>query len=179
MARTRDRRNRLREPRRHATRSDQRIHFTFIGMICNHPWIQALLPQVLIVPERALGWLDWEQIMSELPDNVYVLRQPSMWVNTNIYAKVFKLFRKISASIRSKGISKCCYSLMLLADTFLRQPCRRWETTITGSFCCPRSLRGCCSPWMSRCLSWLSASCGRGSVYRAWLKTVAISPSWV
>ena len=103
-----------REPRRPATRNEQRIHFTLIGIICNIPWIQSILPQVIVVPERALGRQDWATIMNELPVNVYLVRQGSMWVNTALYAKVLRLLRKCLKLHRVQRH----YQVILFADAF-------------------------------------------------------------
>ena len=107
-------RNGRREPRRPATRNEQRIHFTFIGMICNILWIQSILPQVLVVPERILGLLDWRTLMNELPLNIYIVRQGSMWVNTDLYAKVLRLLRKCLKWHRVQRH----YRVILFADAF-------------------------------------------------------------
>ena len=83
-----------REPRRLATRTEQRTHFTMIAMICNISWIQSILPQVLVVPERILNLANWRTLLNELPSSVYIVRQSSMWVNTTLYTKVLRLLRK-------------------------------------------------------------------------------------
>ena len=67
--------------RRPATRNEELLLFTYVAMICNIPWIQKYLPQVLIVPKRGLPMTEWRTICSDLPENVYILRQGSMWVS--------------------------------------------------------------------------------------------------
>ena len=57
----------MREPRRPATRGEQRMHLTYVAMICDIPWIQDILPQLLVVPERFLPVQMWRTIDSELP----------------------------------------------------------------------------------------------------------------
>ena len=81
--------------RRPATRGEQRMHFTFVAMICDVPWIQNLLPQVLVVPQRCLPENLWRKIVSELPHNTYLLRNKSMWLNTGIFRSILRLLRKI------------------------------------------------------------------------------------
>ena len=78
--------DRCKEPRRAASRHEQRVHYTFVAMICNNTEIQKLLPQVIIVPERVLPIAAWRAIDNELPENVYLVRQPSMWVTATLYA---------------------------------------------------------------------------------------------
>ena len=71
IARLRCPRHKCREARRPATRNEERIHLTYIAMICNAPWIQEYLPQLLIVPERALPIGEWRTICAQLPESVY------------------------------------------------------------------------------------------------------------
>ena len=107
-------RNNLREPRRAATRNEQRIHFTYIAMITNISWIQDHLPQVLVVTERALPMQEWRIIAAELPDNVYLLRQPSMWVSSKLHATVLRLLRKCLKRLRIQRRHR----VILFADAF-------------------------------------------------------------
>ena len=107
-------RNNRREPRRAATRNEQRIHFTYIAMICNIPWIQEFSPQILVVPERVLPIHEWRVIAAELPENVYLLRQPSMWVTSKLHSTVLRLLRKCLKRLR---IQRRC-KVILFADSF-------------------------------------------------------------
>ena len=43
------------------------MHLTYVAMICDIPWIQDILPQLLVVPERFLPVQMWRTIDSELP----------------------------------------------------------------------------------------------------------------
>ena len=85
----------FREARRGATRTEQRVHLTFVAMICDVPWVQNLLPQILVVPQRCLPIDVWRSILTELPRNVYLLRNASMWLNTSIFRTILRLLRKI------------------------------------------------------------------------------------
>ena len=107
-------RNTYREPRRGATRNEQRIHFTYVAMICNVQWIQQFLPQILIIPERALPINEWRTIFAELPENVYLLRQGSMWVSSKLHKKILRLLRKCLKRLRIQHT----YKVILLADAF-------------------------------------------------------------
>lgn len=107
-------RNADREPRRAATRNDTRVHYTFIAMICNIPWIQELLPQILIVPARALPESSWLTVASRLPQNVYLLRNNTMWVSSKIWVVVLRLLRK---SLKRLRIQRT-YKVILFADAF-------------------------------------------------------------
>ena len=103
-----------REPRRPATRTEQRTHFTLIAMICNVSWIQSILPQVWVVPERILSRSNWATLLGELPQNVYIVRQSSMWVNTRLYTKVLRLLRKC---LKLHRIQRR-YQVIFFADAF-------------------------------------------------------------
>ena len=107
-------RNALREPRRPATRNEQRIHFTLVAMICNIPWIQDVLPQILVIPERALPIAEWRIIAAELPENVYLLRQRSMWVSSTLHKTILRLLRKCLKRLRIQNF----YKVILFVDSF-------------------------------------------------------------
>ena len=102
------------EVRRFATRQEQRMHFTYVAMICNIAWIQPLLPQILIIPERILPLKEWRDITEDLPNNVYLIRQKSMWVTATLYATILRLLRKCMKryNIQSQ------HRIIILADSF-------------------------------------------------------------
>ena len=103
-----------RQPRRNVTRQDTRVHYTYVAAVCNIPWIQNLLPQVLIVPERCMGHAEHSQLLSELPHTVYVLRRRSMWSNQTIHGQILRLLRKI---LKTRQIQKR-HKVIMHLDTF-------------------------------------------------------------
>ena len=123
-----------REPRRPATRTEQRSHFTLIAMVCNVSWIQTILPQVLVVPERMLGLSNWQTLLTELPQSVYIVRQSSMWVNTALYTKVLRLLRKCLKLHRIQRRYQVIFSPMHSEGTSQCVPCIRWERTAFGLY---------------------------------------------
>ena len=101
-------------PRRPARRVERRVHLTLVAMICDVPWIQKLLPQVLVVPERILTLKNWQKINEELPQNVYLLRNKSMWLNTKIFMDVLNLLRAILDLYKIQQTHRC----ILYVDAF-------------------------------------------------------------
>ena len=83
------RRNKHREPRRELKRPDYRTHFTHVAFICDQRDIQPLLPQILVVPERALPITEWRIIARELPENVF-------FAPAKIHVGEFQITRSIS-----------------------------------------------------------------------------------
>ena len=89
-----DRRNSARQP---ATRADTRLYFTLVAIICTEPELQPLLPQIMLVGDKALRKQDEAAIKASLPDNVYLLRQPSGWNNSHTQADIVTLTKNIFA----------------------------------------------------------------------------------
>ena len=129
--------DRCKEPRRGASRQEQRVHYTFVAMICNNHEIQKLLPQVIIVPQRILPIAAWTAIDNELPENVYLARQPSMWVNATLYAKILRLLRKCLKRYNVQHRHR----VVVMADAFGGHPTLRAVRAITYM-----DFISCCSP---------------------------------
>ena len=78
-------------PRQTATRSDTRLYFTLVALICTEPALQPLLPQVILVSDKALRAQDEAAVQASLPDNVYLLRRKSGWNNKETQAEIVAL----------------------------------------------------------------------------------------
>ena len=59
---------RLGAARQPATRSDTRLYFTLVALICTEPALQPLLPQVILVSDKALRAQDEAAVQASLPD---------------------------------------------------------------------------------------------------------------
>ena len=82
----------IRPPRQRPTRALQRSFlFTHVGLICNVPALQPLLPQVVFISAHLLTLAAQASIQDELPDNVYVKRMPSGWNNTQEHCVIIRL----------------------------------------------------------------------------------------
>ena len=81
----------LRAPRQRLFRAEQRSFFTHVGLICNDPAVQPLLPQVVLFSANLLTNAAWATIQAELPDNVFVKRMPRGWNNTREHCIIIRL----------------------------------------------------------------------------------------
>ena len=72
----------LRAPRQRSARAEQRTLSTHVGLICNGPAVQPLLPQVIVVSASLMTNAALATIQAELPDNVFVKRVSRGWNNT-------------------------------------------------------------------------------------------------
>ena len=77
-------------PRQRVARGLTRANFTHVGIICNDPAIQPLLPQVLFVGEKRLPATAFAAIQSQLPDNVFVKRRPKGLNNRREHAIIIR-----------------------------------------------------------------------------------------
>ena len=82
-------------PRQEATRQATRLYFTLVAIICTEPALQPLLPQVLVIGDKALRRQDEAAIRATLPHNVYLLRKRSGWNNTAIQAEIVTLTKTV------------------------------------------------------------------------------------
>jgi hypothetical protein len=74
-----------------ASQRDRRLHFTHVGVICNVPRFQKLLPQVIFVPEQHCSWSLFNELGSELPENVYIKRMMKGWANAQQHAIILEI----------------------------------------------------------------------------------------
>ena len=91
-------RRRLREaaqraPRGQATRNDRRLSITHVGLVCDRQEWQPLLPQYLIVNERACAKVDEGASQATLPPNVFLFQMNSAWDNRVIRRVLLKDIR--------------------------------------------------------------------------------------
>ena len=71
------------------------MFFTHVGLICNRPEIQPLLPQVIFVGAAAISDTDWAAATASLPSNVYVKRMPKGWNNTEQHQIILRILGMI------------------------------------------------------------------------------------
>ena len=88
--------------RQAATREMKRAYSTHVGLICNDPAIQPLLPQVVLVGEQLLTSAVLSAIQQELPGNVYVKKLRKGWNNQKEHAIIIRLLGLILAPVRER-----------------------------------------------------------------------------
>ena len=78
-------------PNQRCARSTMRMFFTHVGIICNDPAIQPLLPQVIFVGAHSITQAQGTAVTSDLPSNVYVKRMPKRWNNAAQHRVIIRI----------------------------------------------------------------------------------------
>ena len=95
-----------------ASRKDMRLCVTFVGIICDDPSIQPLIPQIILGSERALTKRLLTEVRPRLRKNVCLLRARNGWMTAHLMAKLMSLLgAKLKALLDE-------YQPILLMDAF-------------------------------------------------------------
>ena len=86
------------EPLQKASLATKRTCFTHVGLICDEPALQPLLPQVLIGNEETFKAGAVAGLQAACPQNVHLLRQKSAWNNVEARKQVIRL---LGAALRA------------------------------------------------------------------------------
>ena len=78
-------------PRQKVTKTETRMYFTLVAIICDDPTLQPLLPQVMFVGASCLTQSQFATLREELPDNVYVKRMPNGWSNAEQHKLIIRI----------------------------------------------------------------------------------------
>ena len=93
-----------------ASRSQLRTGLTHVGLLCDVPCVQRLLPQVLIAADKVLPMGVWRTVVPQLPSWMYIIRMPSKWVTVDCLIWILNL---IAWSLRAV---KHLYDIVLQMD---------------------------------------------------------------
>lgn len=93
-----------------ASRSQLRTGLTHVGLLCDVPCVQRLLPQVLIAADKVLPMTVWRAVVPLLPSWMYIIRMPSKWVTVDCLIWILNL---IAWSLRAV---KHLYDIVLQMD---------------------------------------------------------------
>ena len=74
-----------------ASRSQLRTGLTHVGLLCDVPCVQRLLPQVLIASDKVLPMTVWRAVVPLLPSWMYIIRMPSKWVTVDCLIWIINL----------------------------------------------------------------------------------------
>ena len=85
----------------HATRSELRMGLTHVGVICDVPVVQPLLPQILIAPKNVLTKRDLAGVRAAMPQPIYVIHKKSKWVNVKILVWLMQMIHWSLRHVRS------------------------------------------------------------------------------
>ena len=92
----------LRAPRQQSDRAIQRSYFTHVGLICNDPAVQPLLPQVICVGATLMTNAALATIQTELPGNVYVKKMANIWNNAREHCIIIRLLSLVLQPLRER-----------------------------------------------------------------------------
>ena len=79
------------------TSGQKRCFFTHVGIICNIPAIQPLLPQVIFVGAHNITVHEWSVVIREVPRHVYVKRMKKGWNNAEQHRIIMRILGMILA----------------------------------------------------------------------------------
>ena len=133
------------EPVQPASRKNRRTCLTHVGVICDDPALQPLLPQYVIGNFATFLLRDWRALQASCPSNVVLVRQKSAWNNTQLFVNIVHrlgvVLRPFLCSLQpvllmdacrlhfAKPVLKACFSSHLWPVfvparlTWLLQPC--------------------------------------------------------
>ena len=81
------------EPIQWASRAKRRTCFTHCAFICSEPRVQRKLPQLVLVNEK-VNLADYNAIVAQSPENVYVKRQASAWNNEDLMVTLIGVLKE-------------------------------------------------------------------------------------
>ena len=64
--------------------------WTHLAFLCDDTAVQPALPQVIVGNEKMLRLQDVRAVERSLPDNVYLIRQSSSWMNESLFVRVLQ-----------------------------------------------------------------------------------------
>ena len=92
----------LRAPRQQSDRAVQRSYFTHVGIICNDPAVQPLLPQVIFVGAKLMLNAAFATILTELPGNFYVKKMKKGWNNAQEHCIIIRPLTLVLQPLRER-----------------------------------------------------------------------------
>ena len=75
---------------------------SFVAMICDNPSIQPRLPQFILGNEHILRVQDMQDIAATLPENVFLVRRKSSWVDHIFFCSVLELLRAAVSKVEPR-----------------------------------------------------------------------------
>ena len=97
----------------HATRSQLRSGLTHVGVICDVPVVQPLLPQILIAPKNVLTVRDLAGVRAAMPEPIYVVHKKSKWANVKILVWLMQMIHWSLRHVRS------LYNVVIMLDVLV------------------------------------------------------------
>ena len=89
-------------------KQEERGSWTHLTFICDDSMVQTKLPQVIVGNEQLLRVQDMSCLESQLPDNVYLVRQKSSWLNEPLFVQVLEWLLSALEHYRKHITLFCC-----------------------------------------------------------------------
>ena len=146
----------------HASRSQLRMGLTHVGVICDEPVVQPLLPQILIAPTNVLTKRDLAGVRAAMPEPIYVLHKKTKWANAKI---LVWLMQMIHWSLRHvRGLYDVVIMLDVLAVHFCPELLQCMDTLSFRYMFIPAKLTWLIQPCDTHCFA----------LYKRFLKLIVL-----
>ena len=83
------------EPTQRATRHQLRGQATHAALICDHPEIKKLVPQVVVGDRHLLPTRVQRELAEALPENISLLRLPSRWMDAPLTQAIVQAIARV------------------------------------------------------------------------------------
>ena len=90
------------QPTQKVSKATRRTYLSHVAMICDSPFFQKFLPQVVIGNEHTLLVRELRGLQAECPKNFTLVRQKSAWMNVHLMCTVVEKLRAALAPYASK-----------------------------------------------------------------------------
>ena len=80
----------IRKSVQQATLAQRRAYLSHVGVACNQPHLQRLLPQFIVGNERLLPARAMVRLEAAAPAYVRLVRQQSSWINSQLFASILR-----------------------------------------------------------------------------------------
>jgi hypothetical protein len=154
---------------RKVPRTALRTTFTHVGVVCDDPEVQKLVPQVLIMNNRALTAAAYHRILSTLPPHIKLWRMKTAWMNISTACKVIRLIGEAL-----KGLAATTHFILGLDACSIHINAKVWNQAAKYNilmFCIPAKVTWLLQPcdvyvfsqykWKLRCAAHAMASSSR------------------
>ena len=93
-----------------ASRSQLRTGLTHVGIVCDVPLAQKLLPHVIIASGKVMTMTGWRAVLPFLPSCMHLIRMPSKWITAECLVWIINLVGR-----KLRGL-KNLYDIVLSMD---------------------------------------------------------------
>ena len=103
-----------------AEMAPKRGSLTHVAIICDNTTVQPMLPQFILGNHKILQAGDLTNLAGRVPENVYVVRGKSSWVNNTVMCMILQTLR---SCLQAKGIHQ---EVLFHCGTHVRRIATTW-----------------------------------------------------